>query len=281
MVAFDEPPLRPSISQEALRRNTALHVRARSALEKVLTVCAREGIDALPVKGIVTAYQLYDHISERRISDVDLRVAPADVLRILIVACREGWQLRQYWPEAGVVDFFVERISIDVKSTIDTPGCWPLGIQEMIARADRLQSPDGAIRLRPELYDHALLLCENVLKDMCEGAHEWALDDVERIVRLPNFEIGLFLERARAARVRGLVWIVAQWMATERSSEAWREIRDRIGASPRPFYTRLFFCSLQRKKSSATRRYLSRCVSDNASDWARVIWTGSKKAFDS
>jgi hypothetical protein len=61
------------------------------------------------------------------------------------------------------------------------------------------------------------VLCVNIFKDMLFAA-SWAIEDMDRIVRLPAFSIDTFSALARRARLVTAVSIVMQWMQETRAN---------------------------------------------------------------
>lgn len=60
----------------------ARHVMHLRAARTFIEACEAEGIPVLPVKGIVTAYTLYEDPAERALRDVDVRIRPQDYVRV-------------------------------------------------------------------------------------------------------------------------------------------------------------------------------------------------------
>jgi hypothetical protein len=63
------------------RATWAMHEAARGALVAATRVLGEVGVPSIAVKGIVTAYWLYEDPTERSIGDVDLRIRPEDFRR--------------------------------------------------------------------------------------------------------------------------------------------------------------------------------------------------------
>ncbi len=221
--------------------SVGVHLKARLVLAKVLTVFAREGIDVLPVKGIVTAYELYGHFSERPIGDIDMLFMPSDQERISRVVLAEMWDLRVDKRAAQELEFNVDGLTIDMKGSVGPRGICAISVREILARANRVERVGVSSYLRAELHDQALVSCLNVLRDNFVRAPAWALDDVERFARHSEFQVERMLAVASEARLVGALWVVADWMAKHRLSNAWRAVRDRIGPCPRPLYAYLVF----------------------------------------
>ena len=90
----------------------------------------------------------------------------------------------------------------------------------------------------------------------------WALDDLETIVE--RLDVETFVRRVEDADMRTMTWIVADWMARERSSEAWATVRQRLGQRPpRPLYARALRELIERHPSSALTPALARVASDS------------------
>jgi len=62
----------------ATRATWAMHVAARRALGAATKLLGEAGVPSLAVKGVVTAYGLYEEPTERPIGDVDVRIRPED-----------------------------------------------------------------------------------------------------------------------------------------------------------------------------------------------------------
>ncbi len=251
---------------------TMTHLRAEAVLRKVLTAFERESIACVAVKGIVTAYELYSQIGERNISDIDLRIGSRDLDRVESIVQAERWELRWRSRAYSNIVFRVDGMSVDVETMIGPPGLCAIDVEAMIARSKWAESAGGCRRRQPEIHDHALLLCINIFKDKFTGAFAWSIEDVERIAKRSEFDVERFIALTREGRVEAIVWVVADWMATERGSVAWRAIRDRIGASPRPLYAWLLGRLRRDADSSLAFRVLARMASDSALAWPRALY---------
>jgi hypothetical protein len=256
------------------------HLLAESILARALPRFEAAGVDVLPVKGIVTAGLLYDDVSERPITDIDLRIRPRDLERALEVGKRAGWTLLRYSRPYLNVVFRTDGLSLDVEASIGPPGLCAIDVGDMITRARRVESPYGYRYLEPELHDHAVVLCVNAFKDKLSRCAPWAVSDVERIARLPAFDPDRFIEAARRGAALSMAWIVADWMAEERGVAAWRTVRDRIGAAPRAVYARLYRALQRRDDNSLPLRLLTRAASDAPWLAARAIATAALWELD-
>lgn len=246
------------------------HLLADAVMAKVLPALEAARIEALPVKGFVTARQLYGDVSERPITDVDLRVRPRDVEPLARLVAREGWTLVRDSKAYRNVIFRIGSLDVDVEAAVGPPGLCGLSIDAMLARAEPVQGA-GFVYKRPEIHDHALFLCVNAFKDKLTRAAPWALRDLEKVVRDARFEVPQFLARVEESRVVAITWIVADWMARVRGDHAWREILEQLGHAPRPLFMRLYRVLQARDDDSLPLRLLSRAASDAPLQRARAL----------
>ena len=260
----------PGASEPNTQTTFVAHLLAEAVLAKVLPRLGVSGVVALPVKGVVTAYELYQDVAERPISDIDLRVVPEHLDRVAAVVAEGGWELLRYSKPYENIVFRVNGLCVDVEASVGPPGLCSLRVADMIARAER-GGQRGYPHLRPETHDHAILLCVNAFKDKLTRAAPWAIRDVERIVTQPDFDADRLVAHAKASDVLGIVAIVAEWMATERQSVIWGDIRRRIGPSPRPVYGRLFRELMRRDDNSLAIRLLARAGADSRAQQARAL----------
>lgn len=211
----------------------AVQLRARAAVETLVKECAKDGIEVLPVKGVITSRILYADMAERPMRDADVRVRPEDLERALIAAKRGGaelvYRLRAY--RSLIVMF--DDMQVDIETTVGPPGLCDLSVDAMLRRAER-STLLGFDHLAPEIHDHALLLCVNVFKDKLTLAEPSPLEDVRLIAA--KIDPRIFADRAREARATTLAWIVADYMDTD----GWRRVQDALGEPKRPRYVRAF-----------------------------------------
>jgi hypothetical protein len=203
---------------------------AASALREVTLALAERSIPLVPVKGIVTAHLLYDDVTARPISDVDVRVRPRDFGRAVALAKARGWYVK---PDALLWQSLwrVQGWEIDVKSCLGPPGLCAISIGDVVRRAARQVEPLGFAHLAADIHDHALELVINAFKDSLRTT-PWSLEDLRRIVRHPAFDAARLVLRAREARLTTAAWLVADWMAEHQAALEWRAVRDGLGTSP-------------------------------------------------
>jgi hypothetical protein len=156
---------------------------------------------------------------------------------------------------------------VDIEASIGPPGLCAVSVARMLERSKERVLP-GDLRVRePELYDHALVMIVNAFKDKMVECPPWSLDDLERLGE--RVDTDRIVEVVTEARIRALAWIAADWMARQRASRCWREVRDRLGPQPpRRLYTWALARSLAHPHPPLSSRVLARVASDSA--WRRA-----------
>lgn len=244
-----------------------MQLRAQKAAATVFAVFAANGIDVVPVKGIVTSRTLYRDVAERVLTDVDVRVRPEDFRRVLRTVRRERFPILQLMHTYGNVVFSVDGVAVDVETHPSAPGLCALSTDTMIKRA----TPSnllGVPHLLPELYDHAVVLMLNVFKDKFVHAFRWAVHDLDV---LPGaIEVEPLVARLAEVKALSVGLVVAEWMQGERRCEAWRPLRDALATrAPRLHYARIQRWLLDHVAHDATvLRMHTRIGADSA--WLRA-----------
>jgi hypothetical protein len=151
----------------------AQHEYAAEAFRQVVKVTRDEGVDVLPVKGIVLAHTLYERVEERPMVDVDFRVRHRDLKRLASIAKGAGWPARVASNQLGTMEINVSRTLVEFESSVGPPGVCAIAVEDMMARAT-MRSTLGVEHFEPEVHDHALLLCLNAFKDKLVLAAPWA-----------------------------------------------------------------------------------------------------------
>lgn len=244
------------------RETWLIQLRAQRAAARAITMFAAEGIDALPVKGVVTSRTLYPDVAERILTDVDLKIRPSDFRRALRLVRREGHPLLQLLRSYGNFVFAIDGVPIDVETTASAPGLCALRVDTMIARA----TPSdlfGVPHLLPDLHDHAVVLLLNVFKDKLVHAFRWAVRDVALLAE--RVDEATLVARLDEASALTMAWIVARWMSA-RGDARWGVLADAIGDRvPRPAYAREHEALLHGVAHDAMRlRLHSRSGADSA-----------------
>jgi hypothetical protein len=246
---------------------------ALDVLRDVVAACDRAAIDVLPVKGVITSRRLYDDVAERPIADIDLRVRPADLLRVRDLGRAAGWHESLFSRAYGMLSFEIAGLLVELEAHVGPPAMCSITIDELLARAERRTDPFGFAHLEPELHDHCLLTCVNVFKDKLTEVPEASLRDLERFVARSDFEPSTLIDRARVARVETIVWIVADWMARTRGDERWAHVRSHLGErAPRPRYAALFARLVDANATpSFGMRLVARFANDDVAQWPRAL----------
>jgi Uncharacterised nucleotidyltransferase len=257
---------RPSRADAWLLQEAAIGV-----LRDVVGRCDAVGIPVLAVKGVVTSRLLYEDVTERPLTDVDIRVRGADFDRLRQLAADVGWGCVRVLRSYRSLIFDLGTLSLDVETYVGPPGLCSLEVGTMIARARRTELAPGLSVLTPEIHDHAVLLTINAFKDKVITAPAWALADLARIVVHPCFCQSDFVKRIGDSGIVTIAWIVARWFETVRGDRAWGDIRRAIesGTSVRRLYARVFRRYMRAAdESPLALRLLARAGADRP--WMRL-----------
>jgi hypothetical protein len=211
----------------------ARHEHAKLALEQVLAACRDGGVQVLPVKGVLTAYLFYPDPGQRPIQDVDLRVRPEDLDRVRDLGRRSGWRLVSRSRAYGTLSFDVLGFLVEFESHVGPPGLCALRVDDMLRRAVPSVEILAVPHLKPDLHDHALLLCVNVFKDKLVEALPWAVRDLELLPEQQGFSSTRLAELAREVGAETILSIVATWLGRERGATGWDRIRVELEPSMR------------------------------------------------
>jgi hypothetical protein len=157
----------------------------------------------------------------------------------------------------------VDRVEVDVETSVGPPFVCTLGIDAMLARAELTDAGLGFLHRRPELHDHALLLLVNVFKDRLVDLPRWRLRDLERVARVPGFDPGVLATRAIEARATSLVHVVARHLAERCADDVWAALAERVPPA-RPRYAARVLAALRgdRRPSPLAWRLEVRAASD-------------------
>lgn len=219
---------------------------ARASLERVVKIADRNGIEILPVKGVLSARKYYDDVSERPMQDVDVRVTRTSLARLRSLGPKEGLRIIHDSPAYENLVFDTGGMMVEVEANLGPPGVCAFTIDELLTRASVHNTTFGFSCLEPELHDHALLLVVNAFKDKLVDAMPWALRDLMRVVKQADFDATRFADLARRGKVASLVWIVASFLVEhgvrdlrdDEATQAWKKIRDALSPPPRAAYSR-------------------------------------------
>ena len=214
-------------------RTALLQSAAREVWQEVRSTFTGAGIPCLPVKGLVTARWLYADPAEREISDIDVRIRPRDRQRARQVGLDRGWQLAFESRVYAQLQFTVGGLDVDVECSVGPPGYVRLPVDTLLERASPSSQP-GLTELGPLLdpYDHAVLLVVNAVKDHLVDASAWALEDLRRVIRLPDFEHEALVHRAADVGALGMLLSTARYLG--RDDAAWLDLTARIEGRDHP-----------------------------------------------
>jgi hypothetical protein len=240
----------------------AKHEFAAEAFRQVVEVTRAEGVDVLPVKGIVLAHTIYERVEERPMVDVDFRVRRRDLKRLASVLRSAGWPVRVASRQLGTMEIQASRTLVEFESSIGPPGVCALGVEAMMARAT-MRTTLGVDHLVPEVHDHALLLCVNAFKDKLVQAAPWVREDLYRIAAMPDFDAREYVARVAEAALGTLVWIVADWLSAESRETVWTEVRDKLRGARRRNYAGLYMRLARSAPESVAMGLIARAASDS------------------
>jgi hypothetical protein len=245
---------------------------AISALEK-------HGVRALPVKGMLLARQIYDPI-ERPISDVDLIVAPEDFSKVLRAARAAHWDLVWDSKMLGNVNLVVDRVAVDVMSSVGPMGVSATGVCALLDRAERRTDPLGFPHWQIDLHDHVVLLALDAFKDKLGFGKRWAHEDLVRIARRSGFSPAALMQRAADASLLTMLSIVADWVVSVGSTPEWVSVQKALRhVRLRQVYIQRYKRMLRVRSTSAWQQWqlsaLTRAVSDSRPRRAIALTLGA------
>jgi hypothetical protein len=280
---------------QAARTATWIHHELASGIvRQVVTLCLPEGLAFLPVKGFVTGRLLYDDVSERPITDVDIRIRRRDFSAFRRLARNAAWPCYRVARSYRNLVYRFPPLSLDVECGVGPPGLCALSIDDMVSRAIETELAPGLRVLVPEIHDHAVLLTVNAFKDKIVTAGAGGLSDLERIAAQTGFRVDTFASRVLSSRIATLTWIVASWLESARGSARWGGIRAAIEARfrPRRAYAALFRHLMEdAAQSPMALRLLARIAADSpfmraeallyAASWESEMWLRARTStFD-
>lgn len=255
----------------------AMHAQALFALRQVLEAALSKGVRVAPVKGALTARWLYRSVSERPISDVDLRARHEDLDTLASIARERGWSVRwrdRVYRSLGLV---VEGVTFDIETWVGAPWMSALTVGAMLRRAERTDALLGVEHSRITVHDHALVLALNVVKDRVGASAPWAIEDVARVATAPGFLPEAMADVAWRAANASALWAVATWIERARGASAWGAVARALGDVPRQGYARRVCDALGAREGAAVdrmrRRWLARASCDDGLLRAKALAT--------
>ncbi len=258
---------------------SANHLLAHAALRTLTDVLGRHSIPFLPVKGVLTARTLYQHVADRPIRDIDIRVLPQDLPRLRSAAREAGWIERSVSASYRSVLLTIGGMPMDVETTVANPYMTRLTVAEMFAHARESTEPFGfAVRV-PEFHHHVLLQCLNAYKDHLVDTADWAVQDLERTWQQPGFDVDKLLQVAARGANMTMLYVVARWLSEDRGAKPWATVCQRIGTPPRPRYAAAMLAWVRSgaRHPSYMASLLARQTSDRLRD--RVCAVGAMARF--
>lgn len=208
---------------------------ADEALREVLPICAAEGVRVLGAKGIVSSRVLYAKPEQRYFSDVDLRIAPSDVVRL----SRKLGERFEILPvrQQGAFSLVAKGMLVEFESTNGSPGLASVGIEEVLGRAQCVDWYDAPLYVA-ELHDHVVSLIVNAFKDKLWHCPPWSLNDLIRAPSHPKFQESVLRQRVCEADLSSVARVVALFLVSRDPSpqtESWKRVADAL-CSSRPMY---------------------------------------------
>jgi hypothetical protein len=262
------PASAPERARDRARQEHALVV-----LGRVLEGCRDAGVEAMPVKGVVTGRLLYADPGERPLEDVDLRIRPRDLPAMARAGGRMGWRCVNRSLAYRTIAFDVLGFLVEFECHVGPPGLCRLRVDDMLRRAQPSFDPLGMPYLRPDPHDHVLLLCVNAFKDKLVDAPSGAVRDLELFAERGEFVERRFVALAAECKAVTIAWIVATWLADRFQSAAWGRIRDDLGRlAPRRRYASLYRRVALRKRRGPVYRQALRVLARAGSDDRRYRW---------
>jgi hypothetical protein len=184
-----------------------------SGLRRALAVAAA-GIEVVCLKGLGTAFALFDEPDVRAMADADLLVRPGDFERVVAVFERAGFGFaaepgRSPWGFISDASF-QPMLSADGAVNIDLhihPDAWPLhrglSTEAVFAAARAVPTPEGKIRI-PAPHHMLLLTASHAARDLFLGGTVQAMIDAAQLLARHGAELDwqAFATAAAAGRSR-------------------------------------------------------------------------------
>ncbi len=203
--------------QQRIRR-LLFDTKAVSATGQVLEVARSTNVLLAPVKGVVLARWLYEHVFERPYVDVDFLVSRAGFASMAAAVSARGWPIDYQSADLGDLHFTVDGFPIEVHAEFCRRDISRLSTHEVLARAeaDRGTFPFEVLRI-PEI-DHLLLLVANVTRKAFTYANPHQPADLDRFLDRLEPRWDEIVARAAAARLTTALRNVSLWMIEEHGS---------------------------------------------------------------
>jgi hypothetical protein len=214
-------------------RRLLFDTAAVNVLRQVLDVAGAAGVAAAPVKGVVLARWLYDHIDERPYRDVDVLITREGLGPMTAAVRARGWNIRHHSTEMGELEFDLDRLVVEVHAEMGRRDLTRLSVLDVFARGVRDRSTFPFEVLRIDDVDHFLLLVTNVTKKSYTYANRHQPADFERLLARLEPRWDDLVGRAREASMLTALRSVSRWMAREHGSASFERFLGVLPPRPR------------------------------------------------
>ncbi len=186
----------------------------RTAAGAVSIGLADRGIQAVFVKGIVSARRLYDDPIERPMSDIDVRVTSAELMRVPAIAKTLGWQKVHDVPSYGAQSYLVGGQLVELECFLGPPYFSKWSIEELRARAHPVTDLGNAeaICLEPDWHDQVLISVLNAVKDKLATAFPYSIEDVRRYLRATDTDPIRLHALAKSRGIEAALCAAVHWV---------------------------------------------------------------------
>ncbi|MDD3597473.1 nucleotidyltransferase family protein [Sulfuricurvum sp.] len=194
-----------------------LNLHMAAELIKVVNLLQQENIVILGIKGPVLSSLLYDDISQRQFSDIDVLLHQEDIYRAVIMLESLGYR------SEFSSDFLKNEmlLKIDKDFAVSTPDGkvniefhWKLFSNKQMQKGNLICfSADNAVVNIHNTCIQTLAMDIQLLYLLVHGSkHYWErlewICDIDRLVRLnPEMNWSILIERARAMDIEGMVYL--------------------------------------------------------------------------
>lgn len=202
---FRVPPEAQAVLEEDYRRNGLRNALLVRELGQVLQLLGKEGIPAIPLKGVALAHSLYGDIASRHCSDLDLLIPLRDVPKATRILLARGYRGHN-------MDRLLEGRSLGYHNE------WSFGREE------------DSIRYSIDLH-WAILWTHDVdrpaLKDLWAEARPTTFFDGPCLALSPSWELLYLASHASHHGWEGLKWLADIHELCVRREVDWAEVEEK------------------------------------------------------
>lgn len=218
------------------RRRLVFDVLAARSLGRVMAALNAAAVPCAPIKGIVLARWLYDHIWDRPYVDVDLLVPRSAFAHATAAVLAQRWPLFYRSDELGELGVTVDGIPVELHAEVGRIDLSRLSVDDLLARAttDSATFPFPVRRL--DDIDHFLLVVLNVIKDGFTYANPHQPGDLERLLGNLALRQDELVARAAAAGLTTALDLTCSWMETTHASYTFPHLRAHLPPRARPLF---------------------------------------------